>query len=76
MTEMRTYMAPQLTSTGASWRKSSYSDGAGNNCVEITDLTATSFAGVGIRDSKDPHGPALLVTPASFAALINSVQNA
>lgn len=35
------------------WRKSSYSNGMGGECVEV----AASDQGVAVRDSKDPHGP-------------------
>ncbi|MER7047385.1 DUF397 domain-containing protein [Streptomyces jumonjinensis] len=43
------------------WHKSSYSDSQGGSCVEVATLTPR----VGIRDSKDKQGPALLVpTPA------------
>lgn len=70
MTQIRTHMAPELTDAGARWFKSSYSDGAGNNCVEVADLTATAYAAVAIRDSKDPEGPALLVDSASFKAFV------
>ncbi|MQS39805.1 DUF397 domain-containing protein [Streptomyces katsurahamanus] len=43
------------------WKKSSYSDSQGGSCVEVAALPAR----VGIRDSKDKQGPALLVpTPA------------
>ncbi|PNG93472.1 DUF397 domain-containing protein [Streptomyces malaysiensis] len=66
---------PALRATdlsGACWRKSSYSGGA-NDCVEIADLTDTAYAVVAIRDSKEPHGPALLVAPDSFEAFIRHV---
>jgi hypothetical protein len=53
--------------TKATWRKSSYSGSNGGNCVEVArNLPAT----VAVRDSKDPHGPALLVTPAQWRALL------
>lgn len=56
----------------ASWRKSSYSGGS-QNCVEVTrDLPG----GVGVRDSKDPGGPALVVTPRSWRAFTARVKNA
>jgi Domain of unknown function (DUF397) len=54
--------APDLSR--ARWRKSSYSNGSGGSCVEIAVLTPASDSepGIAIRDSKDPHGPALTVT--------------
>ncbi|SCF26814.1 protein of unknown function [Micromonospora echinospora] len=46
--------------TGAIWRKSSRSSGNGGDCVEVAD----NLAGVvGVRDRKDPHGPALTSPP-------------
>lgn len=50
--------------TNAAWRKSTYSGGNGGDCVEAalrTDLVA-------VRDSKDPDGPTLLVTPVGWRA--------
>ncbi|MFD7058234.1 DUF397 domain-containing protein [Streptomyces sp. NPDC059906] len=39
------------------WRKSSYSNGTGGECVEVTD----DLPGlVPVRDSKSPAGPVLL----------------
>ena len=56
----------------ASWRKSSYSGGS-QNCVEV----AAGLPGaVRVRDSKDPGGPALVVTPASWHAFTARVKNA
>ncbi|MFJ3707338.1 MULTISPECIES: DUF397 domain-containing protein [unclassified Streptomyces] len=46
----------------AAWFPSPYS-GAGNNCVEVADLTAAPHADVGRRDSKDPNDPALFPCP-------------
>jgi hypothetical protein len=44
------------------WRKPSRSGANGDNCVEV----ATNTAGVvAVRDSKDPHGPVLVVTTGS-----------
>ena len=52
----------------AEWRKSSFSGGSGGNCVDV----ATNLPGlIAVRDSKDPDGPVLTLTPAqwrSFAA--------
>jgi hypothetical protein len=49
------------------WRKSSYSGNGGGDCVEAArDLPH----GVVVRDSKDPHGPVLTVTPAGWRDFI------
>ncbi|WP_329364233.1 DUF397 domain-containing protein [Streptomyces sp. NBC_00669] len=52
------------------WRKSSYS-GSTNNCVEIADVPGC----VGVRDSKDKAGPALLVTPVEWASFVELVRS-
>jgi len=55
----------------AMWRKSSYSGGA-QDCVEIADnLPGT----VGVRDSKDTGGPALVFSPCAWRAFIAGVKN-
>ncbi|MHB9858306.1 DUF397 domain-containing protein [Streptomyces sp. YIM S03343] len=74
MTHPRTYTASELSATGARWIKSSYSDGAGNNCVEVTDLTSTRYNGIAIRDSKRPNGPALLIPAPVFTALVDAIR--
>lgn len=57
--------------TRAKWRKSSRSGGAGNNCVEVAD----NLPGVvGMRDSKDRTGPALLLPHHSWASFITSIK--
>lgn len=48
------------------WRKSSRSNGSGA-CVEV----ATNLTGmVAVRDSKDPHGAILRVTPAEWRQFV------
>ncbi|WP_030987927.1 DUF397 domain-containing protein [Streptomyces sp. NRRL S-1813] len=55
---------------GVAWRKSSYSDGGDNNCVEIAD----GFPGVvPVRDSKYPSGAVLLFPAAAWSAFIGCV---
>jgi hypothetical protein len=55
----------------AQWRKSSRSNGnGGNNCVEVAVLRQ----GVAIRDSKNPSGPALVFTPAEWAAFVHGTK--
>ena len=46
------------------WRKSSYSGSEGGACVEV----AACPAAVHVRDSKDPDGPLLTLTPAAWSA--------
>lgn len=55
---------------GATWRKSTRSGSGGGNCVEVAD----NLPGVvGVRDSKDPAGPALVFRPASWRAFVADV---
>ncbi|MGW5466016.1 DUF397 domain-containing protein [Streptomyces sp. NPDC003996] len=56
------------------WRKSSYSDGAGSNCIEVADLVDTPYGGVAIRDHKVPQGVALVVGRAAFAACVEGIR--
>ncbi len=58
--------------SGAVWRKSARSTADGN-CVEVAD--ALPGAHVGVRDSKDPHGPALVFTTAEWAAFLGGVRD-
>ena len=60
--------------SGAAWKKSSYSGGSESQCVEVADVT-TAHNGIAIRDSKDPGGPALMFAPASFADFIADVSD-
>ena len=56
----------------ARWRKSSRSGGCGGNCVEV----AGNLPGVvAVRDSKDPSGPTLAVTPAAWSAFTTAVKS-
>jgi Domain of unknown function (DUF397) len=56
---------------GAVWRKASYSNGNGGDCVEVADLDGGARA---VRDSKDPAGPALTFTAAEWAAFTTGVR--
>lgn len=53
----------------SAWVKSSYSGGNGA-CVEVASPAPLVVA---VRDSKDPHGPALSFTPASWSAFVADV---
>lgn len=52
------------------WRKAQRSNDQGGACVELAALTK----GVGVRDSKDPDGPKLLLTPITFRDLLTDLK--
>jgi len=58
------------------WRKSSYSNGTGGSCVEIALLTpAAGEHEIAVRDSKDPHGPALAFTARQWRAFTAAIRS-
>jgi hypothetical protein len=57
--------------TGAVWRKASYSNGNGGDCLEVADLDGGHRA---VRDSKNPTGPALTCTAAHWAAFTAGIR--
>ncbi|MER6122031.1 DUF397 domain-containing protein [Streptomyces sp. NPDC001795] len=60
---------PDLSS--AVWRKSSYSEGGDNDCVEVAD----GYPGiVPVRDSKTPHARPLVFSVASWAAFVERLK--
>jgi len=58
------------------WRKSSYSNGMGGSCVEIALLNGIpgTLDDVAVRDSKDPHGPALTFTAHQWRELATAIR--
>jgi hypothetical protein len=61
----------------ATWRKSSYSNGTGGSCVEITMLNASASSSrqaIAVRDSKDPHGPVLAFTADEWLDLTSRIK--
>lgn len=60
---------PDLTS--AAWRKSTYSDGGGGDCLELADNVPGI---VPVRDSKNPTGPVLFFHPAVWSAFIVGIR--
>ena len=62
---MRTYDL-----SNARWRKSSYSDGDGGNCVEVLDDVPGV---VPVRDSKLTDGPVLIVPAAAWSAFVTGI---
>ncbi|MGY1936835.1 MULTISPECIES: DUF397 domain-containing protein [Nocardia] len=57
--------------SGARWFKSSRSSG-GKECVEVAFLDGGQ---VGVRDSKNPTGPALVFTPGEWDAFTAGVND-
>ncbi|MCP2342546.1 DUF397 domain-containing protein [Actinomadura rupiterrae] len=53
------------------WRKSSYSADNNGNCIELADLATA----VGVRDSKDPHGPQLTVTRENLGVITGIIKD-
>ena len=62
--------ADQLTTV--TWQKSRLSNPSGN-CVEMARLPRG--AGVAVRNSRDPHGPALVYTVEEIAAFIGGARD-
>lgn len=57
--------------TRATWRKSSYSGDNGGQCVEIATVTGRVIV---VRDSKNPHGPVLALTPEGWQGFTRQVK--
>jgi hypothetical protein len=53
------------------WRKSTYSGSNGGECVQIADGIPDA---VPVRDSKNPHGPALVFQPDTFSRFVQALQ--
>ncbi|MFI0785265.1 DUF397 domain-containing protein [Streptomyces lydicus] len=60
------------TLTRSGWRKSSYSGAEAGSCVEVMDGFP---AGVPVRDSKNPHGPALVFPAAVWDSFVTVVKD-
>ncbi|MEW1751978.1 DUF397 domain-containing protein [Streptomyces angustmyceticus] len=58
-------------STLTRWRKSSYSNGQGAECLEVADGHPGA---VPVRDSKNPHGPACVFPEAGWAGFVEAVK--
>ncbi|MGW4033848.1 DUF397 domain-containing protein [Streptomyces sp. NPDC004838] len=57
----------------ATWAKSSYSGSNGGDCIEVASGLTNVVA---VRDSKNPSGPRLHLTPNAFAGLVTYAKNA
>ncbi|CAL9542433.1 DUF397 domain-containing protein [Streptomyces sp. enrichment culture] len=54
------------------WRKSSHSGSEAGSCLEVLD---GHRHGVPVRDSKNPHGPAVIVPAPAWAVFVAAVGN-
>ncbi|MER5847978.1 DUF397 domain-containing protein [Streptomyces sp. NPDC002012] len=55
----------------ATWRRSSYIDSSGGDCLEVAD----GHTGiVPVRDSKRPEGPALAIAASAWTPFVESVK--
>ncbi|WP_406177769.1 DUF397 domain-containing protein [Streptomyces sp. NBC_00996] len=54
------------------WRKSSYSGNEAGSCVEVLD---GYVSGVPVRDSKIPHGPALVFSAPGWSSFVIAVRD-
>ncbi|MET8156731.1 DUF397 domain-containing protein [Sphaerisporangium sp. NPDC005289] len=52
------------------WRKSSYSTGQGENCVEVARMDSH----VAVRDSKCPDGPILILRRQEWSAFLSKIK--
>ncbi|MGW0770958.1 DUF397 domain-containing protein [Streptomyces sp. NPDC002676] len=57
--------------TALTWRKSSYSNPDGGECLEVCDTIPSA---VPVRDSKTPHGPALVFAAKPWASFVTAVK--
>ena len=64
-------MIPALDLSASTWRKSSYSDGGGTNCIEVADGCPGLMP---VRDSKIPNGPTLIVAAPAWTAFVDGVR--
>lgn len=58
--------------THMGWRASSYSNSEGGSCLEVLD---GHRRGVPVRDSKNPHGPAVIVPASAWSTFVTAVRS-
>ncbi|MYX11124.1 DUF397 domain-containing protein [Streptomyces sp. SID8375] len=62
-----------MTTESPRWFKSSYSSNGGD-CVEVAANLITTCCVVPVRDSKDPHGPALTFSANGWSSFVAAVK--
>lgn len=53
------------------WRKSSFSNGSGGECIGVGDAGNA----IAVRDSKEPDGPSLLLSPGAWTHFAGRVRS-
>ncbi|MFD8380714.1 DUF397 domain-containing protein [Streptomyces sp. NPDC059679] len=66
-------MSADLDLTAAEWVRSSYSDGSGGQCVEFSRTFTQTHGAVPVRDSKNPHRPALIFSAEGWSSFVSAV---
>ncbi|MEU6799857.1 DUF397 domain-containing protein [Streptomyces neyagawaensis] len=59
-------LKPHEASPDSGWIKSSYSTDEGPDCVEVAAIPTAIL----VRDSKNPQGPRLALTPAAWGTFL------
>lgn len=62
-----------MTTESPRWFKSSYSSNGGD-CVEVAANLVASRGIVPVRDSKEPHGPALVFESCAWSSFVAAVK--
>ncbi|MES9507894.1 DUF397 domain-containing protein [Streptomyces sp. NPDC000609] len=63
-----------MTTESPRWFKSSFSENGGQ-CIEVAGNLVGSLGMVPVRDSKNPSGPVLRASAASFASFVAGVKS-
>ncbi|WP_206507120.1 DUF397 domain-containing protein [Streptomyces chrestomyceticus] len=64
-----------MTTETPHWFKSSYSENGGV-CIEVATNLITTLGVIPVRDSKDPDGPVLTLTPDAWSELTRYARHA
>ncbi|GGK78215.1 hypothetical protein Sme01_23150 [Sphaerisporangium melleum] len=60
----------ELDLSHATWQKSSYSQGQGNNCIEVAKVQCH----IAVRDSKVPEGTVLIIQRPEWRAFLTQIK--
>jgi hypothetical protein len=71
VTATDTHLKESAMSLSSTWKRSRRSGPQGGNCVEVR---RTNDGIIQVRDSKDPHGPVLALTPAAWHTFIDGIK--